>query len=88
MTTAMSDSPAANPPGVIRSMVSGKDNVSVDVIRVSALCVVLGLVGFTGWNMWQGRPFDPMAYCGAAAVLFPAVTAALWGKAKTEPGGG
>lgn len=75
-------------PGPVRSMLSGKDNVSIDVIRVLALLIGLGLVGFTGWSMWQGHDFNAMGYCGAAGVLLPAVSAALWGKAKTEPGGG
>lgn len=76
------------PPGVIRSMLSGRDNVSIDVIRVLVLVIGLGLVGFTGWSMWQGHEFNAAAYCGAAAPLLLAASGAMRWKAPTEPGGG
>lgn len=76
---------AAELPGKFRSLLSGKDNVSLDVVRVSCLLIVLGLVGFTGWNIWDGRPFNAAEYCGAAAVLIPSICGGLRIKAPTEP---
>lgn len=77
--------PTTPPPGAVRSMLSGRDNVSLDVMRVLALAIGLGLIGFTGWSMWQGHDFSAAAYCGGAAVLLPALGAGLRWKAPTEP---
>lgn len=75
-------------PSKFRSLLSGKDNVSLDVVRVLVGAFGVALIGFTGWSIAQGHVFDPVSYVAGCGGLLTAGAAALRLKAPTEPGGG
>jgi hypothetical protein len=82
----MSDS--AGMPGVMRSMLSGKDNMSVDVMRVLVGMFGIALVVFTAWSVERGGTFEPLGFVGACGGLLTSAATALRIKAPAEPGGG
>ena len=85
----MSDTAStANVPGVLRSMLSGKDNVSIDVMRVLVGMFGIALVTFTARGVWMSGAFDPLGFVGACGGLLTSAAAALRIKAPTEPGSG
>ena len=82
----MSDTTTVSVPGVIRSMLSGKDNVSVDVMRVLVGLFGVSLVVFTAWAVWKSGTFEPIGFVGGCTGLLTGAAAALRIKAPTEPG--
>ena len=66
-------------------MLSGKDNTTVDVSRVSMLLLVLGFIGLAAWDLYHGGKWDPQSYGIAAGALLAGGGAGIGMKAKTEP---
>ena len=75
-------------PGALRSMLSGKDNVSIDVMRVLVGVFGIALVAFTAWAEWKSGTFEPIGFVGACGGLLTSAATALRIKATTEPGNG
>ena len=73
----------------IKDMLTGIDNQTFDVGRVSG---ILGLLVFLGLEIyvvvWKSLPFDMTAFGIAFAAMIAALGAALKLKAETEPKGG
>lgn len=72
--------------GALRTMMSGRDNVSIDVGRVlfaAAIAAVIGLETFA--VVWRAQSFDPVQFGGAIASLLIAGGASLAVKGHTEP---
>jgi hypothetical protein len=66
-------------------MLSGKDNSTVDVARVSMLLLVLGFIGLAAADLYHGGKWDPQSYGIAAGALLAGGGAGIGMKAKTEP---
>jgi hypothetical protein len=52
--------------------------------RVWGVFGFLSLVGFMGWSIHSGHPFNPMEYGGAMATYLAAWGAAIFAKGKVE----
>lgn len=70
----------------LRTMMAGRDNVSIDVGRVlfaAAIAAIIGLEIFA--VVWRAQAFDPVQFGGAVASLLLAGGASLAVKGHTEP---
>ena len=68
-------------------LLSGRDNVTLDLLRVLALvAVIVGLVLQVMASIWPDRfKFDMLAYGGGLGAVFVAVGGAMRLQAPTEP---
>ena len=76
-----------NKPHWFRTMLTGKDNFSIDIGRVLLALLILAYMAFQAWQMREHADlFNPLTFgSGAAALLGGAAILFSW-KAKTEPG--
>ncbi len=53
-----------------------------DEARFALLLGCLTYIGFTAWNMYLDRPFDPIGYATGYGLVVGAFGAALWARGK------
>lgn len=70
---------------VFRDMFTGKDGQTFDLGRVLWAKAMVAFVCLSGFALWRGGLFDPMAWAGGAGALLAAGGGALWAKRDTEP---
>lgn len=68
-----------------RHLFTGKDGQSWDLGRVLWAVVTLAFIGLSGFALWRGGAFDPMAWAGGAGAILAAGGGALMLKRNTEP---
>jgi len=69
----------------IRSITTGRDNETPDLIRIGGILLGFQFLLLAGWDAFGLRnAFDPMAYGGGAAALLAAIGAALRLKQPSE----
>ena len=71
--------------GTIKNMVTGKDNQTVDALRVLAILAVLIFFGLTVASFWTGKTWDAEAYAVAYGAISLAAAGSLKLKETTEP---
>lgn len=55
---------------IIKDWFMGVDNIGWDLVRPLVLISIFGFIGFQGWSLFNGHPFEPMSFgTGVAAVL-------------------
>lgn len=82
----MASMAAANLAVIMRQMLTGKDNVSANIIKVLAFLSVIVALGLTIFDVVKhGKPFDIQSYGIGMGSLFGLVGAALGLSAHTEP---
>jgi len=68
------------------SAITGKDNVSLDIVRMFLALTGATFVGLTLYSvLWRERAFDGLDFCKGAAVLITGAGAALGFKSNSEP---
>lgn len=68
------------------SAVTGKDNVSLDIVRIFLALTGGTFVSLTLYSvLWRGHNFEGLDFCKGAAVLITGAGAALGLKRGTEP---
>lgn len=72
---------------LLTDILTGKDNATYDISRVSGLLTVLTFLGLTVYSVVrsEGHHFDMQAFGIGAGAVIAAMGAALGMKAKTEP---
>lgn len=71
---------------LLRTMVTGKDNQSLDAHRVLLFFFAVALVAQQVYALVSGHQFDQIAAASAYAGLLAGSGAGLWMKRSTEPG--
>ena len=70
----------------LRSALSGRDNVSIDIGRVLLSAAVFSFIGLETFSVVVRKAaFDPMSFSGAMVGLLTGGAAALLIKKGTEP---
>jgi hypothetical protein len=73
-------------PSFLKDLMTTKDGVSYDPIRVGLVVTVLSLLAFTGWDVIaNSHPFDALNFCGGAGALFGGAGLGIGAKRKDEP---
>ena len=70
---------------VLQQLLTGKDNETHDIGRWLAVLTVLAGIGYQGWAIYKGQPFDLQNFGVGAGALFTGVGAMLKLKEGTEP---
>lgn len=70
----------------LTQMLSGRDNVTLDFIRVSVMASIAIGLGLQVASFITGKPFDMQAYGVGLGIMFASAGAALKIKESTEPG--
>ena len=70
---------------ILKHLMSGMDNATVDIGRVSWAASFLAVVAAAGANWWHGAVIDVQALAVALSAVAAAHGAALWAKKDTEP---
>ena len=70
---------------IIKHLLSGMDNATVDIGRVSWAASFLAVAAAAGANWWHGALIDVQAFATALSIVAGAHGAALWAKKDTEP---
>ena len=66
-------------------LLTGKDNSTFDLGRVSWVISMLTIIGHSIWEMLQHQAIGLMDIANAISVIVVAHGAALWAKKDTEP---
>jgi len=69
----------------ILNALSGPDNQTIDIARVLWVVSVLAMIVFEAHAVWDGKPFDPVAFATGAAAILAGGGAAVGLKANAEP---
>ena len=69
----------------MKHLLSGMDNTTVDIGRVSWAASFLAVVAAAGANWWHGSVIDVQGLAIALSAVAGAHGAALWAKKDTEP---
>lgn len=70
---------------IIKHLLSGMDNATVDIGRVSWAASFVAVVTAAGANWWHGVVIDVQGFATALSIVAGAHGAALWAKKDTEP---
>ena len=74
-------------PGFWRSALSGKDNQSIDIVRLLGCAGVVVYFLLSGHaQVVQGHTFEPVTWCTALAGLILAIGGGVKLKQSAEPG--
>lgn len=69
-----------------KHMLTGKDNVTYDFIRVAGICALFTYLGLSIASFFTGKPWDGTAFGTGFGIAVAAVAGALKIKETTEPG--
>ena len=71
----------------LKSLLTGKDNTSYDIARVSFLFTNIAFILFVGYDLYMKQKFDMQAFGIAYGAICAGVGTLLKLKEQTEPGG-
>jgi hypothetical protein len=70
----------------MKQMFTGRDNITVDAVRVLAVAAVVEALALTAYVVvWRAEHFDMQTFGIGLAAIFASVGIALKLKAETEP---
>jgi len=70
---------------ILKDLVTGKDGVTHDIGRWGGMVAFLSGLGFQGYSLYQGQPFDMLNFGTGIGALAAGVGAMLKLKETTEP---
>ena len=70
---------------MLKHLLSGMDNATIDIGRVSWAASFIAVVTAAGANWWHGVVIDVQVLATALSIVAGAHGAALWAKKDTEP---
>jgi hypothetical protein len=74
-------------PDFLKNLLTGRDNSTLDMGRVSWVASYLAVIGHEAYQVYRGSGSALQEFAVALSVVTVAHGAALGLKAKTEPGG-
>lgn len=71
----------------LQQAVTGKDNLTVDAVRVALLAAVVAATGFSAYDLIAlQHAFNCLTYGGGVSAIVGGGGLAIWAKSKDEPG--
>lgn len=70
---------------LFRDLLTGPNNRHYDLGRVGLALSLLSALGYQGWALFQGQPFDAMVFGGGCAAILGAGGFGIAQKDKARP---